>query len=624
MRSMKVFRTALVLSFALFAVAAAQAPAAPLEGGQIAKLLNQSRAALGGSALDRAGVISVEAKVSSGGLTGTSQSWSEMGGVRYAESYNTPPLAGADGYDGTSVWNRDGSGLVWVDGGQSGRVQEIAQAFMSDYALWSANHGGAIVVWGGPKTTGGHTYDALVVTPPNSSVPFEIWFDKTTHLPERTFIAVGPDSNTTILSDYRPVSGVMFPFVAHTEGSDGNVSEVKVTHALANAADGAAHLAKPASTVHDFSIAQGATQTSVPIELIDNHVYLSVMLNGKGPYRFIFDTGGLNLVDPAVAKEIGTSGAGSFQGGGVGSTTESVSFAKVSTLQVGDATLKDQLFFVAPTRAGFGTTAGQPVDGLIGFEVLARFVTTFDYGASRVLLAMPGTQPPAGADVIPFVLDSKQPQFACSIDTIATQCSLDTGARDSITLLSPFVAAHPQIVPSIVSAEGVNGFGFGGPAMGKLGRIARLGIGTFTLENIVADFSTQNKGAFASPFIAANVGGGIWKRFSLTLDYNTLKMALLPNDQFKEQDFYERAGLFLISHDGAIVVLDSRPGTPAAQAGILKGDTISTIDGKPATSMSLQDIRKLFSGAPGTALQVGLTAKDGSKRTVTVTLRDYI
>ncbi len=624
MPSMNVFRTTLALAIALFALVAGKAPAAPIEGGHIAKLLMQSRTALGGAALDRAGVMSAEAKVTVGGLTGTAQSWSEIGGTKFAESYATPPLEGGDGYDGGSVWNRDGSGLVWVDGGQSGRAQEIALAFTSNYELWSANHGGAIVAWGGPKTSGGHTYDALVITPPNSSVPFEMWFDRTTHLPERTFIAVGPDSNTTIFSDYRPVSGVMLPFVSHTEGSDGNVSDAKVTQALANAPDGAAHLTKPLSTVRDFSIAQGATQTSVPIQLVDNHVYLSVMLNGKGPYRFIFDTGGANLVDPAVAKEIGTAGTGSMQGGGAGSGTESISFAKVNTLQVGDATVKDQLFFVAPVRAGFGITAGQQVDGLIGFEVLARFVTTFDYGANRVILAMPGAQPPAGSDIIPFVMDSKQPQFACSIDSIATQCSLDTGARDSITLMSPFVANHPQIVPAIVSAEGVNGFGFGGPAMGKLGRIARLGIGDYTLENIIADFSTQKEGAFASPFTAANVGGGIWKRVSLTLDYNTLKMALLPNDQFKDQDFYERAGLFLINRNGTITVFDSRPGTPAAQAGIVKGDTIATIDGKATSSMSLQDVRKLFSGAPGTALQVGLTAKDGSKRTVTVNLRDYI
>src|ERR1700683_4180473 len=105
MRSMNVFRTTLALAIALFALAAGKASAAPIEGGHIAKLLMQSRAALGGAALDRAGVVSREAKVSVGGLTGTAQSWSEIGGSKFAESYAIPPLEGGDGYDGGNVWD---------------------------------------------------------------------------------------------------------------------------------------------------------------------------------------------------------------------------------------------------------------------------------------------------------------------------------------------------------------------------------------------------------------------------------------------------------------------------------------------------------------------------------------
>jgi hypothetical protein len=33
---------------------------------------------------------------------------------------------------------------------------------------------------------------------------------------------------------------------------------------------------------------------------------------------------------------------------------------------------------------GFGVSAGRAVDGLIGWEVLARFVTTFDYADKTV------------------------------------------------------------------------------------------------------------------------------------------------------------------------------------------------------------------------------------------------
>src|SRR5262249_34877269 len=150
--------------------------------------------------------------------------------------------------------------------------------------------------------------------------------------------------------------------------------------------------------------------------------------NGKGPFRFIYDTGGANVVDPAVAKEIGVLGQGSIQGNGVGSQTEAFSFAMVDKLQFGNATVNHQLFAVLPTRGGFGETGGQRIDGLIGFEVLSRFVTTFDYANSRVVFQMPDSaKMDPSADVMPFVLDGQQPQFACAIDGIDAQCTLDTG-----------------------------------------------------------------------------------------------------------------------------------------------------------------------------------------------------
>lgn len=599
------------------------APAAGPEASA-ASVLAQSRSALGGSALSRVKLLELHSKLSVGGITGTGVSWQEIGNARYAESYELPPLSGGDGYDGSVAWNRDGSGLVWVDGGEIGRAQTIAQAFANSYALWQPNFGGAKVTFKGRQSAGGRSYDVLSIQPPHAAAPFELWFDSATHLPTRFTQTIGPDTSTTTLSQFRPVDGLMVPYVSHTESSDGNSSDATVVQAVANPTDGFAHLAKPASDVHDFSIAGGAPQTSVPFDLVENHVYLTVMLNGKGPYRFIYDTGGANIVDPEVAREIGAVGHGSIQGGGVGSTTESVSFAKVDSLQVGDATIKDQLFGVAPTRMGFGMSGGQPVDGLIGFEVLSRFVTTFDYPAHRVVLAMPPAATPAGAHVVPFVLDGRQPQFACTIDGIASQCTLDTGSRSSVTLMSPFIAAHPSVVPATESAVGVNGFGFGGPAMGKLGRIASVGFASYTLRDVVGDFTSQTKGALAVPFVAANVGGGIFKRFSLTLDYGKQTMALVAGPDVTQPDVYERAGLFLLNRSGKYVVIDARPGTPAAQAGIAKGDTIETIDGKPASSMSLQAVRELFFGAPGTVLQIGLIGKDGGKRTVTLTLADIV
>jgi hypothetical protein len=369
----------------------------------------------------------------------------------------------------------------------------------------------------------------------------------------------------------------------------------------------------------------GKTSTSIPVSLSENHVYLDVMLNGKGPYHFIFDTGGANIVDPAVAKEIGAFGKGSVQGSGVGSATENFSFANVAKLQVGDALLTNQLFGVAPTRQGFGVSAGRPVDGLIGWEVLARYVTTFDYANKTVTLSLPGTATaPENAHVVPFVFYGTQPQIACTIDGIPAECAIDTGARDTISLMSPFTSAHPQIVPATLTAPGVNGFGVGGPSIGRLGRVASVGIGDLTLTNLVADYSVQTQGAFAAPFVAANIGGNLLRRFTITFDYRNGTMALVPNATLHDPDVYERSGLFLIRHAGSTVIVDARPGTPAASAGIAKGDVIASIDGSPAGGMSLGQIRDVFYQPAGTVVTLQITGNDGAQRTVKLTLGDYI
>lgn len=613
-----------LLAPALFALSAALANAAAAPDARVTQLLQASGSAINVEALGKVKIFEVEQNVSGAGLSGTGTSWQEAGGDRFAETYSTPPIAGGDGFDGTDVWNADGSGLVWSDGGTADRAQEITQAYIADYALWSPHQRGATVTWGGAKNIKDVSYDVLVVRPRDAAVPFEMWFDRVSHLPVQATQTIGPITAVTAFSNYKRFAGLMFPYSWHMDSGDGNTTDAKVTRIIVNPPNGAAHLGRPSSNVHDFSMLGGKTETIVPFELVENHVYLSVTLNGKGPYRFIYDTGGSNVVDPDVAKELGASATGSAAGSGAGSATEAVSFAKMRTLQVGDAILRDQLFAVAPVRQGFGVSAGQRVDGLIGFEVLARFVTTFDYANSRVILAMPGAAAPAGADIVPFVLNGRQPEFDCTVDSVASRCALDTGARDSITVQGPFIGDHPQVVPQKLTETGVTGFGFGGAAYGRLGRLQSLGFGRFVLHDVVADFTTQEKGAFAQPFVAGNVGGGIWKRFALTLDYDKLTMALVPNAAYDTADSYERAGLFLINQGGKYVVFDTRPNTPAAKAGLAKGDTISSVDGQTASSMSLEAVRETFMRPSGTVVKLGITGKDGTVREVLFTLEDIV
>ncbi|HYW55195.1 MAG TPA: aspartyl protease family protein [Dongiaceae bacterium] len=612
---------AVVAALAVAAFAPPLTPARAADAG-VDAVLKASRAALGLDALPKIRMLRLRGTVNLAGMNGTADSWQDLRDGRFAQYADAGPVGGAQGYDGAHVWNKDVSGVVWDDAGATARYGALDAVYLNRFLLWAPGYGGAAVTSRGRRTAGGRSYDVLSVTP-KGSLPFEVWFDTATHLPTRTVAVIGTSTSVSTFADFRTVSGLRVPFVQNTD-ADGNQTAFHAQRASVNDPAGASALRRPVTQVNDTSLPGGTT--TIPFELVDNHVALPVTIDGKGPFRFIFDTGGSNIIDAEVAKQLGLGAAGTAAGSGVGPATEAIQFATVDALGVGDAVLRRQVFAVAPVHAGFGVSSGKPVDGLIGFEVLARFVTAFDYGNSRIVLQTPGAVAPAipaGATTLPFVFNGQHPMIPCTIGGFAGSCVVDTGSRVALTVLSPFLAAHPSIAPPNATAVGANGFGVGGASLGRLGRTT-LQIAGFTIPDVIADLSTQTKGAFADPFYAGNIGAGVWKRFTVTFDYPHQTLALAPNGAFAQRETYERSGTFLIAQAGKIVVADVRPGTPAAQAGLARGDVIATVGGQDAATLGLAAVRDAFRVAPGTVVQLGVTAKDGTHRAVALTLQDYV
>jgi hypothetical protein len=130
---------------------------------------------------------------------------------------------------------------------------------------------------------------------------------------------------------------------------------------------------------------------TVPFELLKTqHMAIKIMLNGKGPYRVIFDTGApTNLLNNKVAKEAGI-------------TTKKPLFSifpvgdlKIKTLQIGDLKVENvgTVVFDHPTVTLIDKHFG-PIEGLIGFPFFARFKMTIDY-QKKEMTFVPGTfEPP--------------------------------------------------------------------------------------------------------------------------------------------------------------------------------------------------------------------------------------
>lgn len=366
-------------------------------------------------------------------------------------------------------------------------------------------------------------------------------------------------------------------------------------------------------------------RTAVDFELANDHVLVDTMLNGTGPYRFVLDSGSpFGLLDTEVARELALAVRAHGTVGGVGDHEAQAGETTVRVVRIGEATLTEARFVVTPLRATIGMAEGRSIDGVVGRELFERYVTTVDYARRKIVfggdVAALGR---SGAALVAMRVNGGIAQIACRIATIPTACNIDTGSRLAITLPAPFVAASPDRFRGPRSAIGIDGYGLGGPALGRLGYLASVSFATFTLHDVVCDFSTQQRGAFASKALGGNIGGGILRRFAVTFNYAHRQIAFEPGADFERPEFVDRSGLFLVADGGTVRVLDVRPGTPAARAEMARGDRILELDGRNVVPNDLPAIRARLMAASERTVTVRLE-RAGTGRDIVFELADYV
>lgn len=122
----------------------------------------------------------------------------------------------------------------------------------------------------------------------------------------------------------------------------------------------------------------------VPFEMLDsNHMVVRVKINGKGPFRLIFDVGApVTLVGTKAAEASGLVKPGKARGFLFPIPVE----AKVDALELGDLTAKDVPVIVMdhPVLKALGGFFSRPLDGILGFTFFARYRMTLDYQAKEI------------------------------------------------------------------------------------------------------------------------------------------------------------------------------------------------------------------------------------------------
>ncbi|HZZ68085.1 MAG TPA: aspartyl protease family protein, partial [Phenylobacterium sp.] len=539
---------------------------------------------------------------------------------------DTGPIQGSNGFDARQAWMLDQSGAVTPQAGGDTHQLAVNEAYRDANLWWRPNQGGASVTYVGREIVGGRAMDHLSVAPKGGK-RFDAWFDTQTHLLAKIAYDQQFLHFTETYTDYRREGGLMLPHrvVVDPGLGEGGIETSNLRKVTFSAARPLSAYAMPRTPPTGGSIVGGAASTTVPFRLLNNHVYAQAMVEGKGPYTFIVDTGGHTLLSSRIVHDAGLKPVGVSVETGAGEGHSTSGFVHYNQIAIGGVRLKNQIGFASEIYDE--SIEGIPVDGMVGFELVRRMVTTIDYGRHTITFTDPARFKPSPAlgVAVPFVFYDHLPNVRGSVLGLPAHFDIDTGSRSQIDFTSPFVKAQNLKSRFSKGASAVVGWGVGGPSRSYMVRLAALKLGPVEVKGVAAGLAEDKGGSGADPNYDGNVGSGLLKQFVVTFDYAHQVMYLkritpTPPDV----GTFDRSGLWINAKDGGYAVTDVAKGSAGADAGIAVGDVIVAIDGKPVAPEGLADARRMLRASP-VGTKVRFDVRRGTQtRPVTLTLRDQI
>jgi hypothetical protein len=345
--------------------------------------------------------------------------------------------------------------------------------------------------------------------------------------------------------------------------------------------------------------------------------------------EFILDTGaGGTSLDLNVARQLGVHLGQTFTVGGAGA-------GRVAGARVEDASVTlDGSSIVQPVVTAIDLSRlpareGHRMDGILGYDFIARYVLAIDYERSELRIYDRDRFHYDGSGMsVPVTLIDRFPMIDVAIrlgerDTLRGGFVVDVGSSAALALTKPFVDENrlrDRVGPTIRR----NGSGgVGGQTTSDFGRVTALSIGGIELARPITQLFGDSAGVMSrSGAWVGSIGGAILRRFTVLLDYERKRMIFEPNARIDEPFETDMSGAGFVTDDSlsSIIVDNVAPGSPAAEAGLMHGDVILSVDGAPASHRLLAELRDRLR-RPGERVVLMVRRGGETKRVEIVTRR---
>lgn len=327
--------------------------------------------------------------------------------------------------------------------------------------------------------------------------------------------------------------------------------------------------AQPSATRVEFAL----DSASVTL-LAGQRPMIDVMINGGGPYRMLVETGSASshLLAHAAARIHGPN-----------------DLHRSDTISFGTAKL------IVPTIDEVGPVPITGIDGLLGLDAFSKATLTIDFPARRVVLHR---------DTLPAVNNRDIVAAHRSVVFWAVNLSLPSGSRSAILdtqnglslTVTPKIGSTFAFTTPPVTVGRARGPTVGDVAVqrARLDGVAR--IGDVTLEQPIVDLMPKPE---VLPQDGVILGLNVLTNFSISLDQRSQRIRFArPERTVPPPPPLRSAGVTLAAlPDGnrrVSALVDSLPGE---RSGMVVGDLVFEINGKPIKSYSDDEIRLLLAGS---------------------------
>lgn len=326
------------------------------------------------------------------------------------------------------------------------------------------------------------------------------------------------------------------------------------------------------------------------------------------------------------------------------------------------------ILIVLNEEINFSSSVGIPVNGILGYHFFKNNCVKIDYVKKQLIIYNENTKAvkklKKNYSTVPISIEGNKPYLTGNFkltetNEFAGKLLIDTGNSDALWL---FENQSEKIEIPQSYFEDFLGRGFSGEIHGKRAKVNQFRLSDFVFSKPYVAFPDYNsvKNVKMVPNRIGSVGGEILKRFNVLFDYQNNELLIRKNEKYSKPFSFNMSGLE-INHAGKQLVPETlnintfvtvvgdeshyqkkenaikfnfvlkpiykivnvRENSRGAIAGFKKQDEIVSINKKPVSTFSLQDINEILKSEDGKKIKFEVN-RNGKVIKITLTLKNIL